>query len=425
LQAALQAGNLSLTFHAREALDVTTQKDMEKSLDQHLSAGKGITVEAAGKIEIRHPKWSLEVYSGRGEFKKVAEQYEQAQSSHVQLLEELKVTSVEEAVETSKRYEDQRTTAETARAVYEHELGNDTFKDLETACGENPDSPPPREQSQVLETLVEKRSRLQNLHSELEEIRGSLENLKERYGSKETLFARIAELGGTKREIAEKIAGLAPLPEGYTDAQTLLDHFSELTQELQLLTQRRIRLESDYRNAEASLPDESSEETAQRMGEVREQFNGQLKKAEVLVRIQKTTGELLAELDGGVYEPFIALVSHNLAILSDERYRDVAADQVLPGGVIRRDGKTLTYDLLSAGTKDLFALAVRLAMAEFFLVGREGFLLLDDPLVDLDPQRQKRAGEILAEFASKRQLVIFTCQPIHAALFGKAHKIEL
>jgi exonuclease SbcC len=111
--------------------------------------------------------------------------------------------------------------------------------------------------------------------------------------------------------------------------------------------------------------------------------------------------------------------------LSNERYREVPGDEIVPGGVIRRDGRVLAYDLLSAGTKDLFALALRLAMADFFLREKEGFLLLDDPLVDLDPERQKRAAATLEDFAGKHQLVIFTCQPANAALFGEAHRIEL
>jgi exonuclease SbcC len=93
--------------------------------------------------------------------------------------------------------------------------------------------------------------------------------------------------------------------------------------------------------------------------------------------------------------------------------------------VFRSDGQALPYDLLSAGTKDLFALALRLAMADFFLRSKEGFLLLDDPLVDLDPVRRGLAAASLAEFADRQQLVFFTCQPAHAALFEEAHRIEL
>jgi exonuclease SbcC len=425
LRTALQAGNLSLTFQAREAVEVTIQKDVEEASDHHLSAGKSLTVEAGGKIEVRHPNWSLEVYSGHGEFKKAAKQYKQAQSAHAQHLKEAKVGSLEEAVEASRRYEEQRSEAQTAKAVYQQELGNDTFEALEEACGENPSSPPPREQSQVLEELAGKRNRLQNLKAELEEVRRCLEDLGKRYRDKETLFARIAELGADQREISEKTAGLASLPEGFSETQSLLEHYNELTEEVQSLTRQRIRLESDCRNAEDSLPDESSEEAAQQMEDARQHFNRQLRKAEVLVRIQQATAQLLGQLDRGIYEPFVALISRYLAALSDDRYRDVPTGAAIPGGVFRADGQALPYQLLSAGTKDLFALALRLAMADFFLRESEGFLLLDDPLVDLDPVRQKRAAAILAEFAGRQQLVFFTCQPTHAELFEEAHRIEL
>ena len=425
LQTALQAGNLSLTFESREAVDLAIQKDVGEASDVHLSAGRSVTVEAAGKIELHHPNWSLEVSSGQGDFKNTAQQYREAQSEYARLLESSKAGSLEEAAEASRRYEERRGEAQTARAVYEQELGNDTFEALETACGDSPDSPPPREQSLVLEELAGKRTHLQSLNKELQELRRSLEQLGTKYGDKEALFVRIAELGADQREMSEKLSGLAPLPERYSETQSLLDHYSELTEEVQSLTQQRVRLESDCRNAEASLPGESSEEAAQQLESVREQFNVQLRKAQVIVRIQQSTEELLDQLDQGIYEPFAALVSRYLATLSADRYRTVPADAAIPGGVFRSDGQALPYELLSAGTKDLFALALRLAMADFFLRSKEGFLLLDDPLVDLDPVRREQAAASLAEFAGRQQLVFFTCQPAHAALFEEAHRIEL
>jgi exonuclease SbcC len=93
--------------------------------------------------------------------------------------------------------------------------------------------------------------------------------------------------------------------------------------------------------------------------------------------------------------------------------------------VIRADGIPLPYPLLSAGTRDIFALALRLAMAEYFLGDREGFLVLDDPLVELDPQRQRLTAKVLERFADTHQLLVFTCQPAHADLLGEAQRIEL
>jgi len=425
LKSSLKAGNLSLTFRAHKAIDLLAGKDMEPPAEQHLAKDKALRIEAAGKIEMRHREWSLEVYSGKGEFKEIADQYDQAQPRLQQLLDELKVSSIQEAETASQSYEAQRSETQTARTVYEQELGSDSFKALEQTYHKTSELPPSRELSQVLEELVRKQSRSQDIQTELENIQKKIDTMSTRYGEKETLFARIVELAGTGKELNEKLSRLDPLPKGYIDARSLIDYYNGLKEDVEASRREKIRLESDCRNAENSLPDESSEEAKRRREESREQFHRQVQKAEILVRVKEAAGGLLEELDEGVYEPFTALVSQYLAILTNNRYRNVPAGTSLPAAVVRRDGRSLPYDLLSAGTKDLFALAIRLAMAEFFLGGTEGFLVLDDPLVDLDPDRQRQAAAVLTEFSKKHQLVIFTCHPTHAQLLADANRVEI
>lgn len=425
LKASLKAGNLSLTFRAHKAIDLVTGKDMEPPAEQHLAKDKPLTIEAAGKIEMHHREWSLEVYSGKGEFKEIADQYDQAQSRLQQLLDELKVSSIQEAETASQSYEAQRSDTQTVRTVYEQELGSDSFEALEETYHNSSELPPSRELSQVIEELVRKQSRAQDIQTELENIQKKFDTMSTRYGDKETLFARIVELAGAGKELNEKLSRLDPLPKGYTDARSLIDYYNGLKEDVEASRREKIRLESDCRNAENSLPDESSEEAKRRRDGAREQFHRQVQKAEILVRVKEAAGGLLEELDEGVYEPFTALVSQYLATLTNNRYRNVPSSTSLPGAVVRRDGRNLPYDLLSAGTKDIFALAMRLAMAEFFLGGTEGFLVLDDPLVDLDPDRQRRAAALLTEFSKKQQLVIFTCHPAHAQLLAGAHRVEI
>lgn len=425
LKASLKAGNLSLTFRAHKAIDLVTGRDMEPPAEQHLAKDKPLTIEAAGKIEMHHREWSLEVYSGKGEFKEIADQYDQAQSRLQQLLDELKVSSIQEAETASQSYEAQRSDTQTVRTVYEQELGSDSFEALEETYHNSSELPPSRELSQVIEELVRKQSRAQDIQTELENIQKKFDTMSTRYGDKETLFARIVELAGAGKELNEKLSRLDPLPKGYTDARSLIDYYNGLKEEVEASRGEKIRLESDCRNAENSLPDESSEEAKRRRDGAREQFHRQVQKAEILVRVKEAAGGLLEELDEGVYEPFTALVSQYLATLTNNRYRNVPSSTSLPGAVVRRDGRNLPYDLLSAGTKDIFALAMRLAMAEFFLGGTEGFLILDDPLVDLDPDRQRRAAALLTEFSKKQQLVIFTCHPTHAQLLAGAHQVEI
>jgi exonuclease SbcC len=112
--------------------------------------------------------------------------------------------------------------------------------------------------------------------------------------------------------------------------------------------------------------------------------------------------------------------------MSGKSFSRVEMEQDLPGKLIKDDGSELSYNLLSFGTKDTFSLALRLTMAEYFLQDKSGFLILDDPLVDMDLGRQALAAEQINEFAKTRQVIFFTCHPQTAEMLsGKCIKMAL
>jgi exonuclease SbcC len=98
--------------------------------------------------------------------------------------------------------------------------------------------------------------------------------------------------------------------------------------------------------------------------------------------------------------------------------------QELPSSFVTEEGTELSYEILSQGTKDTASLALRLAMAEHFLDGSTGFLLLDDPLVEMDPKRQELASGAIREFARSHQIIFFTCNPGIASGLGGS-EVEL
>lgn len=77
----------------------------------------------------------------------------------------------------------------------------------------------------------------------------------------------------------------------------------------------------------------------------------------------------------------------------------------------RETGASLTRPLLalSAGTADQLYLAVRLAICQLALP-EDVPLVLDDALITFDDERMAQAMELLLELASKRQILLFTCQ---------------
>jgi uncharacterized protein YhaN len=53
-------------------------------------------------------------------------------------------------------------------------------------------------------------------------------------------------------------------------------------------------------------------------------------------------------------------------------------------------------------------------MAESYLKSGPAFLMLDDPLVNLDKDRMADAVAILRAFSEQSQLIYFTCHDMHA-----------
>ncbi len=79
-----------------------------------------------------------------------------------------------------------------------------------------------------------------------------------------------------------------------------------------------------------------------------------------------------------------------------------------------------TSEVLSRGTAEQLYLAVRLGLiGQLGEVGSGLPVLMDDVLVNFDPGRRRGAAEAIAELASERQVVFFTCHPDTAALFSE------
>ena len=74
--------------------------------------------------------------------------------------------------------------------------------------------------------------------------------------------------------------------------------------------------------------------------------------------------------------------------------------------------------MLSTGTYDAVALALRMAIAEYIFGENKGFIILDDCLVDLDPGRKQAAADLIKKFAEKHQVIFTTCSPETADLLG-------
>ena len=158
--------------------------------------------------------------------------------------------------------------------------------------------------------------------------------------------------------------------------------------------------------------------------EIEDAFKRVLHQGEAVGRVYAVAKNLVEEMDSKTFKGLETGLVRYVSNMTEDRYTAIDMEESLPRGFVRQDGHVLPYNLLSTGTKDVLGLSLRLAMAEHFLQDADGFLALDDPLVELDPRRQERGARILADFAKERQVLLFTCQPKHAE-FLAGNQIEL
>ncbi|MDX2167460.1 MAG: hypothetical protein SF182_10370, partial [Deltaproteobacteria bacterium] len=106
--------------------------------------------------------------------------------------------------------------------------------------------------------------------------------------------------------------------------------------------------------------------------------------------------------------------SQALALVTGGRYQRVVQDERGEGLlVVERDGQVKPAGgALSRGTTEQLYLAVRLGLASALAErGTPLPLVMDDVLVNFDPERARAMAAVLGEFSRRNQILFFTCHP--------------
>jgi uncharacterized protein YhaN len=103
------------------------------------------------------------------------------------------------------------------------------------------------------------------------------------------------------------------------------------------------------------------------------------------------------------------------------RYADVRVPLDDTGiSVVGADGSVRPSEQLSRGTAEQLYLALRVGLiGSLGEMGRSLPILMDDVVVNFDPERRAGAAAAVKELANVRQVIFFTCHPETAELLGQ------
>ena len=270
-----------------------------------------------------------------------------------------------------------------------------------------------------------RRLELTNKHAALEAsvraARAGLADFTARYGDVDSLLAELGDLRHQKKLLeAETAAGLQ-LPEGFASVEEFRQayHHAEVAQREETLACAELR--GELSTAEASRPEESLDDVSEEVARNEYELDRLKRRGRALRRVAKATDRLLAQMDADTFVPFLERFSHLAQSVVGGAYEPRPSRDVLEPVFHRRDGVEIPYELLSAGTRDSLGLAIRLALAASLLAEEaKGFVVLDDPLVELDKSRREAAARLIEAFAENQQVAYFTCHDEHAEVFRGA-----
>jgi DNA repair protein SbcC/Rad50 len=429
----LQSGTLFAQLTAKKNISFSYTPGLGTEKRRDLMAGNSLEITAEGKIRLSHEDWELDVYSGNEDYETVKKELEAGKKEFNALCEKYGVVSVEEGEAQRKVYTDLEGETARARKQFSEERGEDSFEALKKeveSFGALPEETDSTELGREYGSLNE---RLAALEKTIQEHRERLSYLEETYGTEEKLLDMLADLRGRQRDLEKQVAALPEIPDPFETAEEFLEAYREKQRKRETLRQEIFELDKAAALAVKDLPDISLEELEADAEAARRRFQSALSEGETIGRILETALRIQKEIQENPYTAFMEAAEANLKKMTGQRLQyksrsgggDGQAAAPFHGDVRNSRGEILAYGQLSGGTKDAVSLAVRLAMAEYYLKNKAGFLLFDDPLVEMDPRRQKAAAELLSETARRYQSIIFTCHPHMRDLFPNANVIEL
>ncbi|HLI50436.1 MAG TPA: hypothetical protein VKU87_01490, partial [Thermomicrobiaceae bacterium] len=222
--------------------------------------------------------------------------------------------------------------------------------------------------------------------------------------------ARIEVRLGTEPEAdwLRRQLGLGDIEGWQCEREAALGRVTEVIQQRDALVAERHDLDSACRRLETStaLPDLN-----QQLSGLQQAFREALADWWRLSLAERLIVETQARFERERQPAVLATASHHFATLTAGAYHRLRQQghQIV---VIDRHGRVRSQEALSRGTIEQLYLCMRLGLVADFAERVVALpLIMDDVLVNVDPQRAKLVAEVLARVAQRHQILLFTCHP--------------
>lgn len=413
----LDAQKLNARISAKNDItgNITLGTDEAKQIN--LKGGDSKEETANGRFIYENDLMKIEVTSGKINVEEIIGKLNTLKKEYDELLKAFKVNDAEELILLEEKYKSQTDKINNFKNRIDEELGEDTLEELEKIYKEIENTKIQKTSNEIGEEIRKISVEAATLMVKIEANKALIEKYKEEFGNRDTLIDKLVDLKAEARKLEAELSGLSSLPVGYQDSVTFVKEYEKSRDELDSTKDELHRITNEKTIYEKNEPEKLQKEIEEELRDAKKEFEKRIEEGEAILLIKSTIESTLESFGKDTYKPLKDTVMKYLRASMNADDCNIKLDE-LSAKTLTRGKKEIPVELLSTGTKDLLGLILRLSMAEFYLKDSKGFLIMDDPLVNLDPQRQVKAVELIKEFSKEKQILIMTCHPSHADLFS-------
>ncbi len=282
--------------------------------------------------------------------------------------------------------------------------------------------------------LEEAESRLKGRGLDLDRAQAELRELLERGGADTAEEFRVraarheerAALARTAKDAMGKLQGMSGPGEEFrsfradlaeTDINSIEDAIGELGRQLEAIDGRREELASERGSVESDLRGLTGEEESSRLrmerGVLIEQMRAHAREWSRLTIALGLLEEARAKFERERQPGVVRHAQGFFEQITGGRYRQLYAplgEQTIT--VTDADGRTKQPAELSRGTREQLFLSLRFGLVRELGEATEPLpVVVDEVLVNFDPERARRAAGAFIELSRTNQVLVFTCQP--------------
>lgn len=424
----LEAQKLQANISATQTTELHIQGGIEAETAVTIQAGGTEIVEAAGQLTFKADGFSVVVKSLLEPVDELIAKLSKNQAELTAILERYSLPSIQE-------YERRLLLNQTENRQLENlnqqrkealDLAKMEFEALKTLAIEIEAIPSTTKEVNVVRELYkEEKDKHQFLTATKEKDAVLLKSWADSYADATNLAIMVGGKSWEVQQLEKQLSELLGLPPEFKSEQEFREHIAALDVRLNTLTEQLGNLERTITRLQTLLEnfDSDAQSLQAKLENDEARFQRILSEYNALRLAQtKLKGVIDAQQDNP-FEAFETETARIFAQITDQRYTQIVREGEVPKGVMFKN-QLIPVELLSGGTAGSLGLAVRLAYANQYLDGLDGFLVLDDPFTDFDEGRRKGASQFLQDFAQQKQVFVMTCHLDHAADLG-GHRIEL